>query len=195
MDSNAFIIGNGTSRQYFDLNKLANHGTTYGCNALYRDFHPDHLISVDIKMIKEIYDSGYMKKNKVWCYYHKTLERMKNINFLSESLGWSSGPSALWLASVHGYDNIYLIGFDFVGLNNGKLFNNIYADTQNYKRSIQPATYFRNWLSQTYAIIKHNQHINYIRIIPEYGYEPNEFSDLKNYISMNYQKFHKLFGF
>ena len=43
----AFIIGNGQSRQGFDLESLRGKGTTYGCNAVYRDFTPDYLVSLD----------------------------------------------------------------------------------------------------------------------------------------------------
>ena len=35
----AYIIGNGPSRKGLDLSTLD--GTTFGCNALYRDFTPD----------------------------------------------------------------------------------------------------------------------------------------------------------
>ena len=47
---NAYCIGNGPSRKDFDLNKLGATGQTYGCNALYRDFMPDFIFSVDTKM-------------------------------------------------------------------------------------------------------------------------------------------------
>ena len=47
---NAYIIGNGPSRKDFDLNTLKTTGQTYGCNALYRDFLPDFIFSVDMKM-------------------------------------------------------------------------------------------------------------------------------------------------
>ena len=43
-----FCIGNGESRQGFDLEKLRQHGTIYGCNAIYRDFMPDVLTAVDM---------------------------------------------------------------------------------------------------------------------------------------------------
>ena len=42
-----FIIGNGESRKGFDLANLRQHGTIYGCNAIYRDFMPDVLTAVD----------------------------------------------------------------------------------------------------------------------------------------------------
>ena len=57
---NAYIIGNGPSRKGFDLNQLKPTGEIYGCNALYRDFVPDYLFSVDAKMTQEI------SKSKIW---------------------------------------------------------------------------------------------------------------------------------
>ena len=63
----AFIIGNGPSRNEHDLHELQRRGTTYGCNALYRDFAPDYLIAVDLPMITEIITSGYAKEHV--CYF------------------------------------------------------------------------------------------------------------------------------
>ena len=51
---NAYCIGNGPSRKGFDLNKLKATGQTYGCNALYRDFLPDFIFSVDTKMAMQM---------------------------------------------------------------------------------------------------------------------------------------------
>ena len=42
-----FIIGNGNSRKNVNLNVLKEHGVVIGCNALYRDFAPDHLFTND----------------------------------------------------------------------------------------------------------------------------------------------------
>jgi hypothetical protein len=53
---NAYVIGNGPSRKGFDLNKLKATGQTYGCNALYRDFMPDFIFSVDTKMSMQMVD-------------------------------------------------------------------------------------------------------------------------------------------
>ena len=47
---NAYCIGNGPSRKGFDLRRLKSTGQTYGCNALYRDFIPDFIFSVDTNM-------------------------------------------------------------------------------------------------------------------------------------------------
>ena len=48
----AYIIGNGPSRKGLNLDSLE--GTTFGCNALFRDYSPDYLISGDSTIIKEI---------------------------------------------------------------------------------------------------------------------------------------------
>ena len=58
----AYIIGNGPSRKGLDLDTLD--GTTFGCNALYRDYSPDYLVSGDSTIIKEICESEYPKNNK-----------------------------------------------------------------------------------------------------------------------------------
>ena len=42
------VIGNGKSRQHMDLNKIKEKAWTFGCNALYRDFAPDYLLTVDV---------------------------------------------------------------------------------------------------------------------------------------------------
>ncbi len=49
-----FLVGNGKSRENFNLERLRVKGTIIGCNALYRDFTPDILIVIDTKMLKEL---------------------------------------------------------------------------------------------------------------------------------------------
>ena len=61
-----FCIGNGESRKSFNLDQLKPHGKIYGCNALYREYTPDVLVSVDHGIMHEIYQSGYCYKNETW---------------------------------------------------------------------------------------------------------------------------------
>ena len=49
-----FLIGNGASRKDFDLERLRGIGTIIGCIALYREFTPDLLITIDSKMMREV---------------------------------------------------------------------------------------------------------------------------------------------
>jgi hypothetical protein len=161
----AFVLGNGRSRLNADLNVLQTYGTIYGCNALYREFEPDHLIAVDVKMINEIIASGYHRTHSVWTNPNKGVSTKNNINFFSPHKGWSSGPTALWLAAQQGYKKIYILGFDYQGLL-GK-FNNVYADTFNYKKSADAATFHGNWLSQTDKVVKEYRSIKFYRVVED----------------------------
>ena len=181
----AFVIGNGTSRRGIDIDALINHGIVYGCNALYRNHRPHHLIAVDVKMVMEINREGYNVHNSVWTNYNKAYEKFKNLNYFKPSKGWSSGPTALNLAIENGAKTIYILGFDYKGLNNGSKFNNMYADTNNYKKSTDGATYHGNWLKQTKTVIQQHTKVQFVRVV-----EPDTFipEDLK---FSNLQTLHK----
>lgn len=156
----AFVLGNGKSRLNFNLDNLKSFGTIYGCNALYRDFTPDYLIAVDAKMINEIIKTDYHKKHQVWTNRNKLINDIDSLNFFPQHRGWSSGPSALWLACLNEHTTIHIIGFDFYGING--LVNNVYAGTFNYKNENEPATYCGNWLFQTNQIIIDYPYVNFI---------------------------------
>jgi len=66
MIKKVFCIGNGESRKNFNLDLLKPHGKVYGCNALYREYTPDVLVSVDHGIMHEIYQSGYCYNNETW---------------------------------------------------------------------------------------------------------------------------------
>ena len=194
----AFVLGNGVSRASIDPEQLAKLGATYGCNALYRTFAPDYLIAVDVKMILEISRSGYPNTNTVWTNHNKAYTELKNINYFQPSKGWSSGPTALWLAAQHGYDNIYILGFDYKGLDDHSKFNNLYADTKNYKRSNEGATFYGNWLRQTKTVIRDNKQTNFIRVIAPDNYQPIELNNFANFSTMelgNFQEIYKISQF
>lgn len=189
----AFVLGNGTSRKSINLEKLKNIAKVYACNAVYRTFQPDYLVAVDVKMVLEINKAGYQHKNIVWTNPNKSYQRIKNLNFFNPSKGWSSGPTALWLAAEHSYETVYILGFDYRGLNEGKLLNNIYADTANYKKSTDGATFFGNWMRQTRAVIKENPEINFVRVIAPDNYNPDELNTFDNYNTINIDDFVKIF--
>ena len=189
----AFVIGNGTSRSSIDLPQLKENGKTYACYAVYRTFNPDYLVAVDVKMVLEINKAGYQHKNEVWTNPNRSYQRMQNLNYFSPSKGWSSGPTALWLAAQHGYKTIYILGFDYRGLNDGTTFNNIYADTANYKKSTDGATFFGNWSRQTQSVIKSSSKINFVRVINKDSYIPQEFSKFDNLEHITVEEFKKSF--
>ena len=79
----AFVLGNGKSRLKLDPNRLNGLGTTIGCNALYREFEPDFLVAVDVKMVNEIISAGYQKNHQVWTNPNKGITSKNGINFFS----------------------------------------------------------------------------------------------------------------
>ena len=192
MKKTAFVLGNGTSRKSIDHNQLKDHGTVYGCNALYREFEPDYLVAVDTKMILEINKAGYQHSHQVWTNPNRAYHTMNGFNFFNPSKGWSSGPTALWLASTHDTQDIYILGFDYQGIDN-KL-NNMYADTFNYKKSNERATYHGNWLKQTTITCQKFSEKRYIRVLGEDAFIPNEFSKLQNLSHITVEEFKNTFN-
>ena len=187
-----FVIGNGTSRQCLDVRSLMTKGVTYGCNAQYREFEPNYLVAVDVKMVNEIIESGYNKKHQVWTNPNKGIQTKHSINFFSPHKGWSSGPTALWFAATQEHKTIYIFGFDYQGTN-GK-FNNVYADTFNYKKSTDAATYHGNWLGQTEKVIKEFRHTHFFRVIEPGAFIPDKLGPtLTNLSHITYDEFSRSF--
>lgn len=189
----AFVLGNGISRQSIDIKSLEPHGMIYGCNALYREYSPDYLIAVDVKMILEISATGYQNTNQLWTNPNKAYKSIKNLNLFQPSKGWSSGPTALHLASRHEYNKIFMLGFDYKGLDNGRSVNNIYAGTNNYKKTTDGATYFGNWLKQTANIIKENPKTTFIRVIAQDNFKPVELNKFSNITHIFIEDFKKMY--
>ena len=183
----AYIIGNGPSRLEFYLSELE--GTTFGCNALYRDYRPDYLIGGDAAIIKEICASGYPEKN--WCIFpdwdpipkefkdtllepfrtqgyqifesgldnHEHMQmfglsedpandmqvhvvgvdpnwKVINMRGTDDDPGFSvnffTGAQAMAQASIMGFDEVGLIGFDSIWNFKPNTYQNIYAGTNAY---------------------------------------------------------------
>lgn len=189
------MLGNGTSRKDINLENLKDRGTIYGCNALYREFNPDYLIAVDTKMILEINKAGYQHKRPVWTNPNKAYNKFNGFNFFNPSKGWSSGPTALYMASDQGADEIYILGFDYKGLGKqNEKVNNIYADTFNYKKSTDRATYYGNWLKQTVTVCKKFSQKRYIRVVDKETFVPKELSKLQNLTHISTEEFKKIFN-
>jgi len=174
------------------LPDLKERGTVYACNAVYRDFNPDFLVAVDTKMVLEIAQSGYQMNNQVWTNPNKVYSSIKNLNFFDPPKGWSSGPTALDMASRHGFQEIYILGFDYKGLQDK--INNMFADTKNYKRSKDRATYYGNWLRQTAITVEKNNKTRYIRVIRPNDFVPPELLRLSNVEHITVEKFMKQFN-
>ena len=189
---NAYIIGNGPSRKNFDLKKLIKTGQTYGCNALFRDFIPDFIFSVDTKITQEMCEAGVGLKT---VHYAPSLEvnreYSKNmLHLIPNNPHWISGNAAFWTAAVHGHKNIYLIGFDFREYGKDKL-NNIYQDTKNYGER-HGNQIFEGWLKQFRDHLKMRPYCNFTIVHddpPDYLNYLQTGTDLGNSRLMSYKEF------
>jgi len=157
----SFVLGNGVSRQSVDLNVLKTLGAVYGCNAIYREFTPHVLISTDLPISTHIQNSGYSKDNIH--YTRKPLPDSGARRIAQNYFGYSSGPVAVGQAALDGSRVIYLVGFDMGPTQTGK-FNNIYADTEFYKKSSANPTYSGNWVRQIKQITSDFPKVNFFRV-------------------------------
>ena len=190
----AYIIGNGHSRLQVDLTELRKEGTIFGCNALYRDFSPDWLLSGDATIIKEICKTGYPENNHCifpdwapipWEFRDTLLEPFKAQGYkifesgvsdhehvqifgLSEdpaddmqvhvvgvdpdwniinmqgtkddpefSVNFFAGSNAMVQASIMGFEEICLIGFDSIWNFIPETYQNVYAGTNAYDSTVE----------------------------------------------------------
>ena len=182
---NAYIIGNGTSRKTFDLTKLKGKGTVYGCNALYRDFMPDVLIVHDFKITEEVFNSGY--SGNLWCRRPpEGVDHDQVYDLKHPGQRWATGPTAVYIAAQQ-HDTLYLLGFDFVGIEDG-LINNLYVDTPNYRRSTFQAPNPENWVSNILEVINNNTEKSFTFV----GSKPlTEFEKCSNICILDYDTFEK----
>ena len=191
---NAYCIGNGPSRKGFDLNRLKSTGQTYGCNALYRDFIPDFIFSVDTNMsMKMVEDEVGLKT----VHYAPALQANRKeskgmINLIPNNPHWISGNAAFWTAGVHGHKNIYLLGFDFREYGKGEL-NNIYQDTDCYGERNDDKI-FEGWLKQFRDMLKMRPYVDYTVVHdnpPVYMNYLQTGTDLGNSKVITYAEFEK----
>jgi len=196
----AFVIGNGESRKDIDLYPLKNYGKVYACNAMFRHFEPHYLVAVDVKMILEINQSKWQMEHEVWTNPNKQFHTFQGFHYFQPSKGWSSGPTALWLASTHPHDTIYMLGMDFHGSmdtqGNRSKVNNLYAGTHNYKRQGEAATYFGNWERQTASTCDAHQGKRYIRIVADDDdFVPKQLKKCTNLSHITVSEFKRYYDF
>jgi len=162
--SAAFVLGNGVSRLQVDLNQLKQRGKIYGCNALYREFAPDVLISTDKAIAHTIQNSGYAEKHLM--YTRKPLPGLGARSVPQSYFGFSSGPIAVGVAAMDRHLAVYLIGFD-MGPSANNRFNNVYADTEFYRKSSSLPTYTGNWVRQIVTVCRDFPKTSFHRVMGE----------------------------
>jgi len=105
-----FLIGNGKSRENFDLERLRSIGTIIGCNAIFREFTPDLLIAIDAKMLKELKDSKYTGTTLI--PKNRTKNVPKAIIWKAERFNTSGCFAMKLISQVMKPSKCYMLGMD-----------------------------------------------------------------------------------
>ena len=178
----AFVLGNGISRQSVSLQALSEQGKIYGCNALYREFTPEVLVSTDRPIATYIQESGYSMNNRF--YTRRPIAGLGAVQVPTPYYGYSSGPIAVSIAASDGNQRVYLVGFD-MGPTIENRFNNLYAGTEFYKAQGANPTFTGNWVKQMIRVITDNKLTNFIRVCGETTAVITEFDSLANLFHMD----------
>ena len=173
--SEALVLGNGESRRCVDLDLLKDKFAFIGCNGIHRDITVDHLVCCDQRMIVESLKNESTKNSLIYVramYYrqYRKIQKQKNVRLLPEvpttgqnkkddPTHWGSGPYAVLVASVLGFQNITLLGFDLYG--NKEKVNNIYKNTPNYSKGDTRAVDHSFWLYQIQQVFLTHPETNY----------------------------------
>ena len=186
----AFCLGNGKSRLVFDLVRLQEKGPIYGCNALYRTFTPTCLVATDPGISREIQNSGYAQKNRFHTRRPYPDSGAKDLP--RKYKGYSSGPNTVAQALIDGYQTIYLLGFD-LGTTDGQ-FNNIYADTDHYKKITDPPTFAGNWIRQIRELAEEFHDRQFVRVQGPESAHVSVFNSIPNMGFLTTEKFRAQIG-
>tara|TARA_Y100000588_G_C14222948_1_gene911839 strand:+ start:1255 stop:1821 length:567 start_codon:yes stop_codon:yes gene_type:complete len=124
----AYIICNGASRKEFDLSQLDD-VITFGCNALYREWYPTFLVSIDPGITKEIEKSDFPELRHIVPPYE---EQFEPIAYNPQRPRSNAGMNAMIEAIKQGYDYLYVMGMDFLIVDNEFTLSNLYDGTDNY---------------------------------------------------------------
>jgi hypothetical protein len=128
---------------------------------LYRDFAPDVLVSTDTPISTAIQQSGYSAQHRL--YTRKPIPGLGAQQVPQRYYGYSSGPIAVGIAAQDQNVAVYLVGFD-MGPKANDQFNNVYADTEFYKKSSARPTYAGNWARQLAQIMQDFPKTNFFRV-------------------------------
>lgn len=203
-DKPSLVIGNGESRKDINLELLKKKFITVGCNALHRDFIPDHLVCFDRRMAEEVTNNSATNISKIhvrkdWFHYFRKIKKNKNVVEVppipytstakeDDPTNWGSGSYAVVVGASLS-DTVFLIGFDLYGTNN-KL-NNMYKGTANYAKIQATAVDPAHWIRQIGKTMSRLYHTKFV-IINHPGWSIPKEWQLQNVQFMNVSDFMSL---
>jgi len=192
----ALVIGNGTNRLGFDLDKTkkasgllgAKTLQTYGCNALYRDFDPDFLVAVGNNgIVDEIADKGYTNEHIVYSSVAHVLEFPGKFYLIPHDIYADAGTTAAYIAAFDEHKTIYLIGFD--GHEPGDWNNNVYAGTTGYDPKNISIDH-SEWITNRKQLFDVYNDVDWVWVTPAgVNFIPEPLKYCLNFRQINFQNF------
>jgi len=194
----ALVIGNGISRLeykvHFDLFRSHRAGryaekklSVYGCNALHRDANPHFLIVNNPYIAQEVVDSGYADTNIVITTAKNILKYPNKFHLIPFDLGFSAGPTALYIAAFDGNKKVYFIGFD--GQDSATFNNNVYAGTNAYAARTAHVS-SEKWEQQAAEVFNAYSQTEFVRVMPSNGYAiPELWKPILNFRQIGWNDF------
>lgn len=176
----AVILGNGSSRNAFQLEGLKQFGTVYGCNAIHRDFYRiddvvDYICCVDPLMVEEAKKAIDITNAQVEIISPEGDDRYEPKEMWKEMLDTEvpqtpkigAGQYSIIHAIRNGHNHIKMIGFDFLCTEDDLALSNCYSGTHGYGQATSSSieqTRFR--MNHFLWMIKNNPQVNFEFIFP-----------------------------
>lgn len=200
----SFVIGNGESRQDYDLSFLKSIGTVYGCNINYKDIPVDKAYIADPHVIRHAVDDN---ANETIDLYTRSKWNITSNNVYSfpelpvkseervlQPRHWGTGQYAMLGACLDGCDELYMFGFDMHKPKNNKV-NNIYKGSawhwngkrlyrDNNSRAIDP----RYWIAHSRYLFEWFPNITFVFVQLKDWKIPEEWEDIPNWKLMTYDE-------
>jgi len=158
----AFIIGNGQTRQGFNLETLRGKGTTYGCNAVYRDFIPDYLVSLDRHISQEIAENYDLENRPAYSININQKRYSDKFVLVPRNPTMNTGATATHIARFDGHTHIYLLGFDSYNTDPNRT-NNMYVNTNAYAKEEEIYEYDL-WTRQMVTLFTKYSDVQFTRV-------------------------------
>jgi hypothetical protein len=118
----AIAIGNGPSRDEFNLTHITNHRggvlarnklQSYGCNLVVNTgFNPDFLIVTDPDKVTAIAESDYAQDHIVYANAQYVIQHPGKFYLMPQNPAYDAGAMAAYLACFDGHTKVFLLGYD-----------------------------------------------------------------------------------
>lgn len=203
----AVVVGNGISRSQFDLALFLDSRTqttwgeytewvpakqrkkfnTYGCNALYRDFRVDFLVSTGDSITQEIAESEYADTNVVYAAKTNLEKYSSKFHYIPQDPPYNSGAIAAYMAAFDGHKRVFLLGFD--GIDSSNETYNVYANTNGYpdKNSNVSEDF---WVQSMSIVFSTYKDVEFIRVCPTSGFRtPEQWKYFLNFRTIDFRQF------